>query len=54
MDGIVSNDSIELQLIVETYFPQSGERLNPETYHSFIGKIVCVNINNINDLIFFR
>ncbi|CAA93451.2 uncharacterized protein CELE_B0001.2 [Caenorhabditis elegans] len=40
MDGIVSNDSIELQLIVETYFPQSGERLNPETYHSFIGKIV--------------
>uniref|UniRef100_A0A8R1E2F2 Uncharacterized protein n=1 Tax=Caenorhabditis japonica TaxID=281687 RepID=A0A8R1E2F2_CAEJA len=40
MNGVTVNDSIELHVIVDEYFPVSPERTLPETYHSFIGKIV--------------
>uniref|UniRef100_A0A1I7T0K7 Ig-like domain-containing protein n=1 Tax=Caenorhabditis tropicalis TaxID=1561998 RepID=A0A1I7T0K7_9PELO len=44
MDGILNNGSIELQLTVYNYFPQSPDRLNPETRHDFIGKIIDKNM----------
>ncbi|CAP26162.2 Protein CBG06240 [Caenorhabditis briggsae] len=40
LEGSVHNGALEFQFVVNDYFPQSAERLNPETFHSFIGKII--------------
>ncbi|KAF1757798.1 hypothetical protein GCK72_014255 [Caenorhabditis remanei] len=40
LSGIVNDKSIEFQMTVHQYYPQSQDRLNPETHHVLIGKII--------------